>query len=207
VLEADVLGRMAEVLSDHFAGDEALARVRARLEARRQRRAGEAARNTSRQRRRLQALAGQIDRATRNLALAHTEADFRRVSAAIDAWEKERAALAAELEEAERRADAEERQDGLVEQALAELAALGEVLGGAPPGEVARVARAMIERVELAFVHQDLPSGRTRSVCTGGTIHLRDDLGVSRTTGFRLRNSANTSRQRRVRPRRRSTGW
>src|SRR5262249_34443188 len=57
VLEADVLGRMAEVLTDHFAGDEALARVRARLEERRRLRAGEAARGTSRLRRRLQTLA------------------------------------------------------------------------------------------------------------------------------------------------------
>jgi hypothetical protein len=195
------------VLTDHFTGDEALARVRARLETRRQRRAGEVARDTARRRKRLLALAGQIEQGTHNLALAHTEADFRRVSGAIDAWEKERAALAAELEEAERRADAEERQDGLIEQALAELAALGQVIGQAPPGEVARVARAMIERVELTFAHNEHPSGRTFSVCTGGTIHLRDDLGVSRTAEFRLRNSANTPRQRRVRPRRRSAGW
>jgi site-specific DNA recombinase len=187
VLESDVLDSMSEVLARHFADDASVADTRARLETRRRQRDKDMGSLATRLRKRVKTLADQIDRATQNQALARGEVEFRRVGSAIETWEKERDALAAELAEAERQAEAEAQQAGEVEEALKQLAELSAVLREAPPDKVARVARAMIDRVEMTFQHRDMPSGRVGSTCTGGTIHLKDDLGLAKTAEFRFR--------------------
>jgi DNA invertase Pin-like site-specific DNA recombinase len=207
VLEADVVESMALVLADHFSDDSAVDDVRRQLQARRHARSKESDTGLKRLRKRVEALGESISRASRNLALAHSEADFRRVSTAIDAWEKEREEVSAQMEELQRQADLDEQQTDQVEEALKQLSELSAVLMSAPPEKVAKVARAMIERVELSFEHGSRPSGRITSICTGGVIHLKDNLGVPTAAEFWLRNSASTSRQRRVSRKRRSIGW
>jgi DNA invertase Pin-like site-specific DNA recombinase len=207
VMESDLIDRAAAVLEGHFARPGALEEVEAAVEARWRERTRAALKDAGKLRKQAAELDANIARGTRNLALARTPKDFERVSAALAGWEAERDALAAELREAEEEAAAEGRQRAELQKALGALREIGAVLREAPPDRLGEVARAMIERVELDFEHRTTPKGRVWSTCTGGRIVLRDDLGVSRVTEFRLRNSASTSRQRRVSPRRRSTGW
>jgi hypothetical protein len=177
--EEDLLDKVAGVLEEKFADPGALADLREEMLGRRQERTGDAARGADRLKREMDRLAKKIAQGNRNLALARTTRDFERVSIAISEWEKERETLARDREEMLRQAHAQEQEEDGLDQALALLEKLGAVIRRAKAQKLRDVVKGLIEKVELRFEHRTTATGRTRSFCTGGDIHLRGDLGYS----------------------------
>ena len=178
VREDALLDRVADVLEERFR-EPALADVREEVLARRHQQDKSAEKAGRQLQRRMAALDAQIAQGNKNLALAKKAKDFERVSTAISGWEAEREELARELESLSQAAQADRQDEEGLDDALVLLQQLGAVFRKALPEEKRDVLKGLVEKVELRFEHRVLPSGRTRSRCVGGDIHLRGDLGCS----------------------------
>lgn len=183
IQEDDLLNRVAEVLEERFAQPEALADLRAKYLARRRQQGQDHEEGARRLRGQIATLDAHIAQGNKNLAFARTQRDFDRVSEAVTSWEEERAGLVRQLDGIEQAAQAQEREEAGLDNALAMLQEAANIIRSASPDRLREVVKGLVEKIELRFEHQQLPSGRTRSVYVGGDIHLRGDLGCSPVPG------------------------
>jgi DNA invertase Pin-like site-specific DNA recombinase len=115
----------------------------------------------------------QIDRGTRNMALADDPETFRGIADTVRGWREEKEVLAKELQRLETGID-RKRMEATIAEAEAQLWRLREAATSADPTLVRAVLREMIDRVELHFDCQPLPAKGYRQRCSldGGVIYL-----------------------------------
>jgi hypothetical protein len=169
--ESTILDRVVETVHQAMADEKSIADLRKRLEREQGRTARDAKKDARKLRERIEQLGRMIDGGLDKLATLDDLAEPMKVK--IRQWQQERRDLSADLDRLERIASAGEQERSEIEEALASLGRLGEIIRAADPPTAGNFLRKLIVRVELHFDHVPLKSGRVRSICTGGHIHLR----------------------------------
>jgi hypothetical protein len=171
VAEADLIDRVAELLARELSTPATIRRLRARLEARRSGQGETLRLAVEKGRQHVAGLQRQVEAGGVRLLsvsadlLPVAEKELRRLSAELEAAHKD-------LADVERQAAAGREEEDSVEELLARLTALPDLLRDADDAQRARVVRLAVSSVRLRFDVRQAPSGRQMTRWAGATVRL-----------------------------------
>jgi site-specific DNA recombinase len=171
IAEGQLLDEVAALLERELSKPATVARLRERLEARRSACGDVLRQSLESGRQRVAELEGRLDAGgPRLLAVSKdlvplVEKELRRLTAELDT-------ARTDLAELEQQAAAQPSEED-IDEVLAQLARLPELLRDAEPGRRCRVVQLAVESISLRFDVHTSPAGRQMSNWAGGTVTLR----------------------------------